>query len=124
ELYPRLDISGFLGLFALRSADFGRSASHAFELAPGLDWPALRLGTARARLRGAQAQSHGVRAAYEQAVLKAQEEVEGAITHLVEQQRQLASLLQSARHAQAALQIAEQRYRAGSGSYQAVLENQ
>jgi len=54
----------------------------------------------------------------------AQEEVENAVTQLVEQQRQLASLMQAAQHAQAALEIADQRYRAGAGSYQSVLENQ
>jgi len=32
--------------------------------------------------------------------------------------------MQAAQHTQAALDIADQRYRAGAGSYQSVLENQ
>jgi multidrug efflux system outer membrane protein len=57
-------------------------------------------------------------------MLLAQEEVENAVTQLAENQVRLASLLQSARHASAALAIAGTRFQAGAGSYQAVLENQ
>ena len=50
--------------------------------------------------------------------------MENAVTQLAENQTRLASLLQSARHGNAALGIASTRYQGGSGSYQAVLENQ
>ncbi|TFL11309.1 TolC family protein [Pusillimonas caeni] len=124
DLYPRLSLGGFVGFFVLRDGDLGAAASRAFELTPGITWPALRWGNARARLRGAQALSEGALARYEQVLLHAQEEVENAVTQLAEAQQRLAALLGSARHAGAALEIAEKRYRAGSGSYQAVLENQ
>jgi len=123
DLYPRLNLGGFIGLFALRDADIG-SAARAFSIAPALNYPLLQQGSARARLRAAQASSQGALADYEQALLRAQEEVENAVTALVEQQRQLASLMQAAQHAQTALDIADARYRAGAGSYQSVLENQ
>jgi len=123
DLYPRINLGGFIGLFALRDADIG-SAARAFSIAPALSYPLLQQGSARARLRAAEAQSQGALADYEQALLRAQEEVENAVTGLVEQQRQLASLMQAAQHAQTALDIADARYRAGSGSYQSVLENQ
>jgi len=123
DLYPRINLGGFIGLFALRDADIG-SAARAFSIAPALNYPLLQRGSARARLRAAQAQSQGALADYEQALLRAQEEVENAVTQLVEQQRQFASLVQAAQHAQTALDIADTRYRAGSGSYQSVLENQ
>ncbi|MFT0850305.1 efflux transporter outer membrane subunit [Achromobacter sp. F4_2707] len=124
ELYPRIDLGGFLGFFALRDGDFGSAASRAFQIAPAVSWPALRLGNARARLRGAEALSDKAWARYEQALLNAQEEVENAVTQLAEQQRQLAALLRAGQHAQAAFEIADKRYRAGAGNYQAVLENQ
>jgi len=123
DLYPRLNLGGFIGLFALRDADIG-SAARAFAISPALNFPLLQQGSARARLRAAEAQSQGALADYEQTLLRAQEEVENAVTQLVEQQRQLASLMQAAQHAQAALDIADQRYRVGAGSYQSVLENQ
>ena len=123
ELYPRLDLGGFIGFFALGGGDIG-SASRAFQFAPGIQWPALRIGHARARLRATQAQSDGALARYEQALLQAQEEVEHAVTQLAQHQQRLAALLQSATHARAAQDIAGKRYRAGAGSYLAVLENQ
>ena len=123
ELYPRLDLGAFIGFFALRGADAGLG-TQAFALAPGLSWPALRLGSVRARLRGATAQAEGALARYEQSLLQAQEEVEHAVTQLGRHQQRLAALLQSALHSERALEIAISRYRAGAGSYLAVLENQ
>ncbi|MEK7944944.1 efflux transporter outer membrane subunit [Pigmentiphaga sp. YJ18] len=123
DLYPRVSLGGFIGFFALRGGDLG-GAARAFEVAPTVDWPAFRLGSARARLRAAQAQSIGAQARYEQTLLLAQEEVEGALTRLAHQQERLAALARSAAHARSGLEIATRRYRAGAGPYLAVLENQ
>lgn len=123
ELYPRLNLGAFVGFFALRGADAGLG-TRAFALAPGITWPALRLGSARARLRGASALSEGALARYEQSLLQAQEDVENAVTQLGRHQQQLGALLESAAHAERALAIATRRYEAGAGSYLAVLENQ
>lgn len=124
ELYPRLSLGGFIGFFALRGSSVLDGGARAFALAPGISHPAFQLGSARARVRGTQALAQGALAGYEQSLLLAQEEVENAVTQLAENQVRLASLLQSARHASAALRIASTRYQAGAGSYQAVLENQ
>ena len=123
DLYPRLNLGGFIGFFALRGGDLG-SASRAYELMPSVDWPAFRLGNVRARLRGAQAQAEGALARYQQSLLKAQEEVENAVMRLAQDQARLGALLESARHGEQAIDIASKRYRSGSGTYMAVLENQ
>lgn len=124
DLYPRLSLGGFLGFFALRGSGVFDAGARAVEVAPSISHPAFRLGSVRARLRGTQAEAQGALARYEQAILVAQEEVENAVTQLVENQARLGSLLQSARHGNAALDIASTRYAGGAGSYQAVLENQ
>ena len=124
DLYPRLSLGGFLGFFALRGSGVFDGGARAFEVAPSVSYPAFRLGSVRARLRGTQAEAQGALARYEQALLVAQEEVENAVTQLAQNQMRLASLLQSARHGNAALDIATTRYQGGAGSYQAVLENQ
>ncbi len=124
DLYPRVSLGGFLGFFALRGSSVLGSGARAFDVAPTISHPAFHLGSARARVRGAQAVAQGALAGYEQALLLAQEEVENAVTQLAENQSRLASLLQSARHGSAALAIATTRFEAGAGSYQAVLENQ
>ncbi|MGK5074560.1 efflux transporter outer membrane subunit [Janthinobacterium sp. ZB1P44] len=124
DLYPRLSLGGFLGFFALRGSGVFDGGARAFEVAPSVSYPAFRLGSVRARLRGTQAEAQGALARYEQTMLVAQEDVENAVTQLAENQTRLASLLESARHGNAALGIASTRYAGGGGSYQAVLENQ
>ena len=124
DLYPRLGLGGFLGFFALRGSSVFDGGARAFEVAPIVSYPAFRLGSARARLRGTQAEAHGALARHAQTLLLAQEEVENAVTQLAENQARLAQLLQSARHGSAALDIASKRFAGGGGSYQAVLENQ
>jgi multidrug efflux system outer membrane protein len=124
DLYPRLGLGGFLGFFALRGSGVFDGGARAFEVAPSISYPAFRLGSVKARLRGTQAEAQGALARYEQTMLLAQEDVENAVTQLAQNQTRLASLLESARHGNAALGIASTRYQGGSGSYQAVLENQ
>lgn len=124
DLYPRLSLGGFLGFFALRGSGVFDGGARAFEMAPSISYPAFRLGSVKARLRGTQAEAQGALARYEQTMLLAQEDVENAVTQLAQNQTRLASLLESARHGNAALGIASTRYQGGSGSYQAVLENQ
>ncbi|SDH46764.1 TolC family protein [Janthinobacterium sp. YR213] len=124
DLYPRLSLGGFLGFFALRGSGVFDGGARAFEVAPSISYPAFRLGSVKARLRGTQAEAQSALARYEQTMLLAQEDVENAVTQLAQNQTRLASLLESARHGNAALGIASTRYQGGSGSYQAVLENQ
>ena len=124
DLYPRLSLGGFLGFFALRGSGVFDGGARAFEVAPSVSYPAFRLGSVKARLRGTRAEAQGALARYEHTMLLAQEDVENAVTQLAENQTRLASLLQSARHGNAALGIASTRYAGGTGSCQAVLEKQ
>jgi multidrug efflux system outer membrane protein len=124
ELYPRIDIGGFLGFVALRGSDLGSSASRAFSVTPGLSWPALRLGSAKARLRGAEARAEGERAQYEQTVLRAIEDVESALAGYGQNQQRLQSLVQAAARSGRAAELAEVRYREGAAPYLSVLDAQ
>lgn len=123
-LYPRLDVGGFLGFVALRGSDLGSASSRAFSVTPGLSWPALRLGSARARVRGAQARADGERARYEQTVLRAIEEVENALAGYGQNQQRLQSLVQAAARSARAAALAEVRYREGGASYLSLLDAQ
>ena len=124
ELYPRLDVGGFLGFVALRGSDLGSASSRAFSLMPGLGWPALRLGSARARLRGAEARAQGERALYEQTVLRAIEDVENALTGYGQNQQRLRSLVQASEQSRRAAELAEVRYREGAAPYLDMLDAQ
>ena len=124
ELYPRFDIGGFLGFIALRGSDLGSSSSRAFSVTPGVSWPALRLGSVKARVRGAEARTEGDRALYEQTVLRAIEDVESALTGYGQNQQRLQSLVQAAARSGRAAELAEIRYREGAAPYLSVLDAQ
>ncbi|MGW9066315.1 efflux transporter outer membrane subunit [Achromobacter animicus] len=124
ELYPRIDLGGFLGFVALRGADFGSAASRGFSVAADAGWPAFHLPTALARKRGAQARLEGEAARYEQAVLRAVQEVEEALAEYGQTQQRLGSLAQAAAHSGRAAELARLRYREGSTPYLTVLDAQ
>jgi multidrug efflux system outer membrane protein len=113
ELFPRVSISGFLGLIAGRGNLFGRPDSRAYAVTPALSWAGFDLGSARARLRGAEAATRESLAAYEQVVLRALEETENALVSYREEQEQLVKLNEQARESARAASIARIRYREG-----------
>lgn len=124
ELYPRIDLGGFLGFVALRGADIGAASSRAFSVASGVNWPALHLPTALARKRAAVARADGVVARYEQTVLQAVQELESALTEFGQTQQRLGNLLEAAAQSRRAADLAQLRYLAGSAPYLTVLDAQ
>ncbi len=122
ELYPRISISGALGLLAGRGSLFGRSESRMWSVTPSLQWAGFDLGSARARLRGAEAATRELLAAYEQAVLLALEETENALVAYREEQARLVRLADQARESARAAQIARVRFREGFADFLSLLD--
>ena len=60
DLYPRITVTGFLGLLAGRGNLFNVADTRAWAVTPALSWAAFDLGSARARLRGAEGGTAGV----------------------------------------------------------------
>lgn len=122
DLYPRVTLSGFLGLLAGRGTTFGSADSRAWAVTPALSWAAFDLGSARARLRGAEAASDEALAEFEQAVLLALEEARNSLVAYREQQQRLVRLAEQAREAARAADIARLRYREGVSDFLALLD--
>ena len=122
DLWPRISISGFLGLLAGRGNLFGTSDSRAWAVTPAISWSAFDLGSARARLRGAKAGESEALAAYEQTVLGALEETEDALVAYREQQQRLVKLNDQARESARAASIARARYREGVADFLTLLD--
>jgi multidrug efflux system outer membrane protein len=122
ELYPRVSISGALGLLAGRGNLFGRSESRAWSVTPALNWAGFDLGSARARLRGAEAASRESLAVYEQSVLLALEETENALAAYREEQARLVNLGEQARQSARAASIARVRFREGLSDFLTLLD--
>jgi multidrug efflux system outer membrane protein len=122
DLFPRITVTGMLGLLAGRGSLFGTSDSRAWAVTPALSWAAFDLGSARARLRGAEAVSREALAEYESTVLRALEETANALVAYREQQRRLVSLADQARESGRAASIARVRYREGVSDFLALLD--
>lgn len=122
DLFPRVTLTGFLGFIAGRGGVFGTSDSRAWAVTPALSWAAFDLGSARARLRGAEAVGRETLALYEGTVLRALEEAENALVSYREQQRRLVSLADQARESGRAAAIARVRYREGVADFLDLLD--
>ena len=122
DLFPRVTVTGMLGLLAGRGNLFGRADSRAWAVTPALSWAAFDLGSARARLKGTEALTRETVAIYEQTVLRALEETENALVAYREQQRRLVSLVDQARESGRAAAIARVRYREGLADFLALLD--
>ncbi|WP_263145778.1 TolC family protein [Pseudomonas sp. RIT-PI-AD] len=122
DLFPRVNLSGFLGFTAGRGSQLGASAARAWGLAPTLSWAAFDLGSVRARLRGAEADADGALAGYEQQVLLALEESENAFSDYGKHQQRLLALLRQSEASREAAEQASVRYREGTVDFLVLLD--
>jgi multidrug efflux system outer membrane protein len=122
DLYPRITISGVLGLLAGRGNIFGTGDSRAWAVTPALQWSAFDIGSARARLRGAHAGTEEALAGYEQTMLLALEETETALVTYRQRQERLVKLTDEVRESARAAGIARVRYREGVAEFLSLLD--
>jgi multidrug efflux system outer membrane protein len=122
DLYPRITITGVLGLLAGRGNIFGSGDSRAWAVTPALQWSAFDLGSGRARLRGAHAATAEALAGYEQTMLLALEETETALVTYRQRQERLVKLTDEVRESARAAGIARLRYREGVSEFLTLLD--
>lgn len=122
DLYPRISLTGVLGLLAGRGSLFDVADSRAWAVTPALSWAAFDIGSVRARVRGAEAVTRETVAAFEQTVLRALEETETALVVYREEQQRLVSLTDQARESARAAAIARVRYREGAADFLSLLD--
>jgi outer membrane protein, multidrug efflux system len=122
DLYPRITLTGMLGLLAGRGNIFGKSDSRAWAVTPALQWSAFDVGSARARLRGARASTREALADYDKTILLALEETENALVAYREQQQRLVILTDEVRESARAASIARVRYREGLSDFLSLLD--
>jgi multidrug efflux system outer membrane protein len=122
DLFPRVTVTGFVGLL---SGDVSTLFSHgasAWSVAPSVTWPALDMGGAHARLRAQQARGDSSLAAYDQTVLRAIEDLENALVSYRQQQLQIVSLAQQVQASRGAAGLARIRYKEGSIDFLVLLD--
>ena len=122
ELYPRLSLSGLLGLNAASLSNLGKSEAARYSLGAGLSWTPFDRGAIRARIRGSEARTQQSLASFEQAVALALEETEGAFSSYSRSAQRAEKLELAARSAEEATGLARARYEAGVTDFLAVLD--
>ncbi|MCZ2408072.1 MAG: efflux transporter outer membrane subunit [Burkholderiales bacterium] len=121
EFYPNINLVAFVGLNALGLDRLFQAGSRQFGVAPALRLPLFDGGRLRAQLGSRQAELDAAIAQYNGAVLDAAREAGDAIASLQSLTRQQAQQDQAAAGAEQAWRLAQERYRAGLGSYLRVL---
>ena len=122
ELYPRVSLTGLLGLNAARLGDLFSSDAARYSLGAGLSWTPFDFGAIRSRIAASEARSQQALVQFEQTVALALEETEGSFSAFNRNAQRAARLEEAARHAEEAAQLARARFEAGVTDFQAVLQ--
>ena len=121
DLYPRLTLSGSLGLQALRFNKLGDWASRFYNFGPSLQIPVFN-GVTYANISLQEVRQKESALQYKATVLGALHDVENAVSSYGAEQLRQHSLERAADADQRALSLAEQRYKAGLSSFLDVLD--
>lgn len=122
--YPRLSLSGSLGLRAASLGALSGGSAVAASILGGLSAPVFDGGAARAQVRAQSAALEQARANYVSTVLGALQEVEDSLAALQGDRERLLRLQTAAQAASNADLLAQQRYASGLVDFQTVLETQ
>jgi outer membrane protein TolC len=120
--YPRLSITGAIGLVAAALGDVFSLDALSASAGPGLAGSILDFGRNRARAARARAEAREAVAAWRGTVLRAFSEVETSLAAVEARERQRLALLRQLAAAGETAEIARKQYRSGLTDYLGVLD--
>jgi len=124
ELYPKLVLSGSIGLESIKSSTLFDSGSDTWRLGPAISWPIFHAGAIRKNIQVQTELQEQYLAAYERAVLGAVEEVRNALVDYAQEQQRSKALRAAVDAAEAALEVAQDKYKNGLSDFNNVLDAQ
>lgn len=124
DLYPRFSLSAFLGLESIDLANLAKGPSLTWGIVPGFSWNIFSGGKVQNNIRVEEARAEQALVAYEQSVLFAMEDVEGAATAFVEERTRLARLQEAVDASQRSVDLVRTQYLAGLTNFQNLLDTQ
>jgi len=113
NLYPHISLNGALSLEAAQFSDVFNSGAWAGTVGPAFRWNVLNYGRLVNNVRVQDARLQAQIAAYQQTVLRANEEAENALVAFLRTHEQVKQLRQSVQQAQEAVRVTQAKYRAG-----------
>jgi NodT family efflux transporter outer membrane factor (OMF) lipoprotein len=121
EFYPDINLMAFAGFNAIGLDNLFKSGSRQFGFGPALSLPIFDAGRLRANLQGRSADLDAAVETYNAAVIDAVRDVADQVASLQSIERQQADQQSAQANAEAAYDLALQRYRAGLGTFLVVL---
>ncbi|MFO1028284.1 MAG: TolC family protein [Acetobacteraceae bacterium] len=126
DLFPAFVLGGAFGTIAgstgsNRLNEVFTSRGIQFSFGPSFSWPILNYGQITNNVRVQDAKLQGLLLSYQNAVLKAQKEVESSLSAYLEGRKQVELLRKSVIAANNALRIAIEQYRLGTRDFTTVL---
>ncbi len=122
DLFPRISLTGLLGFTSNRISNFGDADSRNNSAGAFLTWPLLDFGRVRARIAASEARALQALLVYEQTVLLALEETEGALSQFNRNTEQTTRLENAAIASEEAARLARIRFEAGASDFLTVLD--
>jgi NodT family efflux transporter outer membrane factor (OMF) lipoprotein len=122
EYYPKISLSGVLGFDSLNSGDLFTASGFQSAAMAGLRWRLFDFGRVNAEVKQARGANAEALMAYRQAVLRAAEDVEDALSALAETQSDVVELRAEVQSLTKARDLSEEAYRAGSITLTDVLD--
>lgn len=123
DLYPNVSVSGFLGFLSGPGLTLGGDTK-SWSVAPTISWQAADLGSIKARIRQAEANSDIALAQFEQQVFDALADMQFSLQSYNFSRQQQQSTEHQWQASERAMTLARQRFEAGSGEFLELLEAQ
>lgn len=124
DLFPNFALSGMIGLESISTGNLLNWDSRTWSVGPSVIWNVFDAGAIRKTIEIQTAKKNQVLIQYESTILSALEEVENALKSYAEEQLRRQSLLSATEAAQKAVQLAQDRYKAGLVDFSNVLDAQ
>lgn len=124
DLFPKFALTGRL---AGQSGSFGdllNSGSRVWSIGPGISWPIFQGGAIRANIEVQNARQEQAAIAYEQAILRALEDVENGLVAFAKEQVRRQALEATVMANERAVRLANERYIQGLETFLNVLQAQ
>jgi len=122
NLYPRFALTGMFAMQSQHTTNLLDWPSRTFSIGPAISWPIFDAGKLRELVRASDAQWEQALLAYEQTVLRAEEEVHDSMMAFASQQERLRSLGQAVKSDQETVAMAKQLYEQGLTDFLSVLD--
>lgn len=124
DFFPKITLSGSVGLQALQFKNLGNWDSRMYSGGPSISLPIFEGGRLRYTLDLRKAQQQEAAVVYQQTVLQAFHDVDNALTAYAAEQQRRDALARAVTQAQRAVGIARQQYTQGLGTFLDVLTAQ